>query len=79
MYYLLFDIINLVLVLTVLSLIIYTLYKVSKIKSDTRIAIDAMHKNLLTVINEINHVNKTEYEVDARQEADILALKGHQH
>lgn len=70
-----FNVINLVIGLTALTLSIYVIFKLSDIKSDVAKSIAAMHANMLKIVDEIDHVNKVEFELDQRQEQDIVALK----
>ena len=73
--YLVFDIVNLVLILVVLGLLIYAFYKISSIKSDVALSIKTLHTNMMKIVDEINNVNKVEFEVDTRQQDDIDLLK----
>lgn len=73
--FMLFNITNLVIGLTALTISIYILFKLSNIKSDVAKSIAAMHANMLKIVDEIDHVNKVEFDLDQRQEQDIIALK----
>lgn len=73
------SIVNLVLVITVFVIMVIVLFKVSTNQKACMDSIKVVHSNMQKLVNEINHVNNTEYQVDSIQQESIINLRGMSH